>query len=390
MSIKRTLASYLLITALAMGAVSTTARAVTEEEVAAAQAQLEALNTELSALESELQASETALEGTIVEIGKTEEQIAQTNEQLSVARLILSNRMRSSYKAGGLNFLDVIFQSTSIEDFVARIHYMDSIADDDAAAIERVSALSKQLGEHILTLENTKSDQEEQIATTQSQADSYIAKVQEAQAYYQSLDQQLKDQIAEQEKAEQEALQRALEIAEAEEAAAQQREDNEASAQSEESETRTSQTSETTSSSSSSSSTESSSTTSESSSSSSSSTRVNYKGLAALEIAYQYIGWPYVWAGSSPADGGFDCSGLIVYCFGLQGMHGTGYQIEAIQARGEWRTSLDELVPGDLVFPHAGHVGIYVGDGKFLHSPTFGRTVCVQDLYGFYGGGPIV
>lgn len=46
--------------------------------------------------------------------------------------------------------------------------------------------------------------------------------------------------------------------------------------------------------------------------------------------------------------------------------------------------SRDQLQPGDLVFPHAGHVGIYVGGGNMIHAPQTGDVVKVSPVYNFY------
>ena len=86
---------------------------------------------------------------------------------------------------------------------------------------------------------------------------------------------------------------------------------------------------------------------------------------AIISMAYQYLGVPYVWGGKSP--NGFDCSGLTTYCYENCGVdvggNRTTYQlISWIQSRGNWKTSMDELQPGDMIFPSAGHTAIYLPD----------------------------
>ena len=111
---------------------------------------------------------------------------------------------------------------------------------------------------------------------------------------------------------------------------------------------------------------------------------------AIISMAYQYIGVPYVWGGKSPS--GFDCSGLTTYCYENCGVdvggNRTTYQlISWMQERGTWRTSMDELQPGDMLFPSAGHVAIYLGNGRMIHAPHEGDVVREADVYAFYGGG---
>ncbi len=105
-----------------------------------------------------------------------------------------------------------------------------------------------------------------------------------------------------------------------------------------------------------------------------------------LSTAYAMIGVPYVWGGTSTS--GVDCSGLVNVCYGGARGRTTYAMIGSLQASGDWKTSMSELNVGDLVFPHSGHVGIYIGDGMMIHAPSPGRTVCIAPVYSFYGGGP--
>lgn len=105
--------------------------------------------------------------------------------------------------------------------------------------------------------------------------------------------------------------------------------------------------------------------------------------------AMHFLGVPYRRGGDSPDDG-FDCSGFTRHIFehslGLvlprradQQAHGAGLQSIA----------RDELKPGDLVFFNTmrrafSHVGIYVGDGKFIHAPRTGAQVRLEDLRASY------
>ena len=101
-------------------------------------------------------------------------------------------------------------------------------------------------------------------------------------------------------------------------------------------------------------------------------------GVRAVQFARQLLGVPYRWGGDSPS-GGFDCSGLVRYVyahFGVSLPHSTYADFDLGR-----RVSRGALRPGDLVFfDGVGHVGMYVGDGRFIHSPHTGTSVQVTSL----------
>jgi cell wall-associated NlpC family hydrolase len=105
-------------------------------------------------------------------------------------------------------------------------------------------------------------------------------------------------------------------------------------------------------------------------------------GLRVVDYAKRFRGIRYVYGGSSPRSG-FDCSGFVrfVYAhFGLSLAHSSYAQFD----RGR-RVSRSALRPGDLVFfDGLGHVGIYVGSGRFIHAPHTGTRVEIQTLGGWY------
>jgi len=102
-----------------------------------------------------------------------------------------------------------------------------------------------------------------------------------------------------------------------------------------------------------------------------------------LKGALALLGTPYRWGGTSP-EGGFDCSGLVGYVFRTA----LGIELPRVSrdmARDGEKVERSALVPGDLVFfsrrgKRVDHVGIYVGEGRFLHAPRTGRDVTVSEL----------
>ena len=106
------------------------------------------------------------------------------------------------------------------------------------------------------------------------------------------------------------------------------------------------------------------------------------KGQQIASYAMQYLGYPYLWAGSSP-DTGFDCSGFVYYVYGH-----FGYTIQRVacnQALEGVHVDHDDLQPGDILCfyssgDYIGHSGIYIGNGQFIHSSTYSTGVIISDL----------
>ena len=102
---------------------------------------------------------------------------------------------------------------------------------------------------------------------------------------------------------------------------------------------------------------------------------------AAVAYAESQIGKPYVWGGTSPRTG-FDCSGLVVWAYGLAGV------VVPRVANDQWhavpRVAMGQLVPGDLIFfgtgDYADHVGIYIGGSAMVDAPYAGADVRIDTI----------
>lgn len=109
-----------------------------------------------------------------------------------------------------------------------------------------------------------------------------------------------------------------------------------------------------------------------------------YLGEEIAEFALKYVGCRYVYGAKGPNK--FDCSGFVYYVYKQY-----GYKLNP-GARNQWKTldekvKKSELLPGDIVFFSRGgkasnifHVGIYIGDGKFVHAANSRKGVIVSSL----------
>jgi cell wall-associated NlpC family hydrolase len=111
-------------------------------------------------------------------------------------------------------------------------------------------------------------------------------------------------------------------------------------------------------------------------------------GWGIVSIASRYLGYAYVWGGTSPS--GFDCSGLVWYVYRKAGnpiprdMWGQ-YQSGTHVSRGN-------LQPGDIVFfantygSGLSHDGIYIGGGRFIDAADYGIGVTVSSFTSYWSG----
>ena len=111
-------------------------------------------------------------------------------------------------------------------------------------------------------------------------------------------------------------------------------------------------------------------------------------GSEVVDYAMQFLGCAYVYGGTSPR--GFDCSGFVKYVFSNFGV--TTNRTASAQMDNGTPVSMSELMPGDVVFfkksgsraSRASHVGIYIGDGQFIHASTSRTGVIISDLDSAY------
>ncbi len=107
---------------------------------------------------------------------------------------------------------------------------------------------------------------------------------------------------------------------------------------------------------------------------------VLFKALSLTGIRYRY-------GGKSP-ETGFDCSGFVRYVFGQAADLSLPHGARAISQLGQ-AVPMEQLQPGDLVFFNTlrsafSHVGIYLGEGRFIHAPSSGGGIHVVNMHDRY------
>lgn len=362
-----------------------------QAQLDAARSELEQLGSTLSSMQAELADQTNALELTRSDIFDLETQIQDTQAQLDEAKATLADRMRDSYKDGSGSALDVILGSTSVEELVSRVYYLDKLGEADAETIATVNALAQQLSQQKSDLEAQQAEQEAQIAQTEASLADYEAQVASAQSYYNSLDTQVQEAI-EREAAEERAAQQAsgntggvsgaVDTIKGSEGVQDEPVEpippsNDTPADSG----------------------------SDSSSDSGSGDGGSSSGTSHPEVvsaAASLIGKPYMkwWDGINygPDAAGYDCCGLVSTAYHLAGYSYPAYAapvssiVATMKARGNWKScSLSNyqsvLKPGDVLVEHMGHVAIYAGGNQIIHAPNVGQYVCYATVTGVIGGG---
>lgn len=374
-----------------------------QAEYREATAQLRSLNEQVEQAQYALSQTEAQLDETNAAISDLEQSITQKQGELAEAQDVLASRIGANYKAGKTDALEVILGSTDFEDFVNRVFIEGKVSDDDAAAIQKVKDLKAELETQQNDLLAKRAEQEElvdqqkadaqalddQLASMQSYANSLssdvVALMAQAQAETEAARQAQYEQYIAQLAAQQAAAAQASQGVSdggagggaaqttsntgggASQGAVDQAPADVPSAPAPEPAVPSY---------------------SEPEPSYPTYTGTGNHAGSVVDIAFGYIGVPYVWGGTSPS--GFDCSGLCQYCYAQAGYsipRDTYSQIARIQSLGNWKTSMSDLQPGDLAFPHEGHVGIYCGGGMWIHAPYPGESVQYTSVYAFIGGG---
>lgn len=253
----------------------------------------------------------------------------------------LEKRVVSIYRNGSVDMLDVLMDTSDINEFMSTVDMMAKLGEQDQNDLEQVQQYKGQVEEMQAQLQADQAQQAvlvEEISVEQAEIQAGLSERQAALAG-------LEDQIVSLQVQEEEARQRAF----AESMARSTADESDGGGDSDLEE--------------------------------SFGPAPEATAGGAVGIAQQYLGVPYVWGGASPS--GFDCSGLVMYVYqqlGISLPHSAAAQYSAGTPIG-----YDEMAPGDLVFFGDGgisHVGIYIGGGSMIHAPFEGEVVQVAPVSG--------
>jgi len=335
----------------AAGVPSTPEIQAKQAEGVAAQDQLDELQAQLELRAEEYGAITLELQGTRDEIAETRAALEKADAELARALEQLEQRAAGIYRNGNVEILDVLLGTTSFQDFLTRVDWLRRVNLSDAEIAAAVKTARQRVIETEEALERREQEQitlRDQAAVKKKEIEGAVA---EQAAFLEGLNTEIARLVEDERKRQEElAAERARQAAEAARRA------QEAVGWS---------------------------------AGAPIAADVGSLGAGhpeALAAGLQYVGVPYVWGGASPE--GFDCSGLTQYAYAQVGISLPRTSREQFRA-GQYIPAdrLDLLVTGDLVFFGYGgdpnrihHVGIYAGEGGFLHAPQTGSTVQVSSL----------
>lgn len=373
--VSTTVAATMLGAALAFAPVS--AYAVTQADLDAAREKLSSLYDQAEIANSALQETQASLDETNAQIEETNAQIEETKQELADKRELLSQRIVATYKSGGVSVINMILDSDNFDDLINSVYYAQKVSQQDADTIHSVEDLSAELEQKQKDLSDQKAEQETLLAQQTADKQAMDAKVADAQAYYDGLDQEMKEQIAAAQKAEQEkaAAEAAAAVQQAQQEAASAQQQQQTQQQTQQQQQQSQQQSSNTSNSSSSGSSSNS-----GSGSSSSSVSGSWRSVV-IAAASSKIGCSYVWGAGGPSS--FDCSGFTSWCYAQAGISITHYSggQSAFCSK-----PASQAQPGDVVF-RPGHVGIYIGNGTTIEAIDVSSGVGYGRLSNFQTAG---
>lgn len=259
------------------------------------------------------------------EIKQTKKSIRDTDAQLDQARTRVAEWAKTTYTSGGVRYMSVLLSATSFGDFVSRLDFMTTITAEEEKLVKEIEQLQQDLSDSNKLLLDKYAEQKRLTASVSANAKVIQDSLIEQANYFSALPDKIRKKVLAYDG-----------VANSLSAAA----------------------------------------------GLTGSTSKEGSHPEVVKAALKYLGVKYVWGGEDPS--GFDCSGLTMYVYKKVTGKSLTHFARTQYSEGT-KIAKSALMPGDLVFfgetvEGIHHVGIYMGNDKFIHAPHTGDVVKISTL----------
>lgn len=172
---------------------TTEALSKAQDELDAAQAQLDSISAQFTELSQQLDATMGEIETVQEQIDDTQAEIDQKQIELEGKQEMLSDRVATSYKSGGNTAISLLLSSTSFDELISNVYYIDKVNESDQQAIEDIHTIQAELTRKKADLEEHQAELEELKASQIEQLDAMKAKKDEVQTLLDGLSDDVKE-----------------------------------------------------------------------------------------------------------------------------------------------------------------------------------------------------